>query len=269
MSIASLGGSPVATFVQVVGNEAAAAQKAQKASASQTTALAHFTAATKTLSSPAALLKDYKSLQVVLSAYGMSSQIKSTAVLSKLMTQDPTSPTSLAKKSGNAVWQTFAKAMSSWNPTPFTESVVSNITQGYVLAQYENQQQEASPGLGDALYYARNAAAVTSIPQLMSDSRMLNVTLIMNGVDPLQYGALDYTQQKQMVTRMVNLSDFKSTTTINRNAERYLCMLQINPDLAPTTSSAGSADPLLTLFNRSGSTDSLTALAAGGLSFSA
>jgi Protein of unknown function (DUF1217) len=269
MSISSLGGSPVATFIHIAGNETRAAQKAQKASASETSALAHFTAATKTLTSPAALLKDYKTLQVVLSAYGMSNQINATAVLSKLMTQDPTSATSLARTSGNAAWQTFASAMSSWKPTPFTASVVSNITQGYVLAQYENQQQDASPGLGDALYYARNASSVKSVSQLMADSRLLNVTLIMHGVNPTQYGALDYTLQKQMVTKMVNLSDFKSTSTINRNAERYLCMLQTNPDWAPTAPSAGSANPLLTLFNSSGGANSLTALAAGALSFSA
>ena len=56
----TLGGSAVASFTQIVGNETAMAQKAQGASANETNALAHFTAAAKTLASSKARPASWK-----------------------------------------------------------------------------------------------------------------------------------------------------------------------------------------------------------------
>ena len=143
----------------------------EKTSTDSQQALTAFKSEASSITTPDQLLKNYKALKVVLGAYDMSSNIDQTAVLKQLMTQDPTSSTSLAQRSGNASWKAFATAFSDWSTSPLASAdTVSTITQKYLTNGYENSVQDEPPGLGDALYFTRTVTSDTKLIIIMSDS---------------------------------------------------------------------------------------------------
>jgi hypothetical protein len=214
------------------------------------------------------LLGNYRALNVVLSAYGLSSLSGQTAVVRDLLTQSPTSSSSLAAKSGNAAWKSFAEAFSSWSPSPFSSSsTVDAISQKYVTAQFEQNAQTETPGLGNALYFTRAMQGVTSLQQIMGDSTLLKVAETVAGFDPTQFGALDYNEQVRLLTPKINMSDFSTPAGIQKYAEQYLAILQFQPEATTTPATmlslyGASSDnnSIVSLFTGSGSGTSLLSL---------
>ncbi len=264
--MSGVGGLAIPVYLASIKNESATAAKAEKASPTVEAAVAHFQTVAPSIKTPQALLKDYRSLTVVLGSLGMSSMIGQTAVLQKLMTQDPTSATSLAKTSGNAAWQNFAKLMSGWTSTstPLSSTTVrSTIAQNFITSSYEASQNNQYPGIGNALYFTRAATSITSVNALMSDSTLLKVVETNLGLDPDQFGALDYDQQKTILTKDVNLKNFATPQGVQRQAEQYLALTGENG----TTAAAPSG--ILSLFASSSDSDSLMGIIGASLSTSA
>ncbi len=80
-----------------------------------TATAAGFTSTAATLTTPTAILSNYKALQVLTGAYNLSGQINETAVLRDLLTQTADSSTSLVSESSNADYLHFARATSDRN----------------------------------------------------------------------------------------------------------------------------------------------------------
>ena len=264
--MSAVAGDAIPVYLSSIKNESATAAKAEKASPTVEAAVSHFQNVAATIKTPQALLKDYQSLTVVLGSLGMSSMIGETAVLQKLMTQDPTSSTSLAKTSNNATWQAFAKLMSGWTAqsTPLTSVTArSTIVGNFVTSSYEASQNNQYPGMGNALYFTRAASSVTSIDALMSDSTLLKVAETNLGLDPDQFGALDFDQQKSILTKDVNLKNFSTPAGIQRQAEQYLALTGENEPAQATPSG------VLSLFASSTDDESLTGIIGASFSTSA
>lgn len=263
--MSGISGLAIPVYLASIKNESATAAKAEQASPTTEAAVAHFQKVAATIQTPAALLKDYRSLTVVLGSLGMSSMIGETAVLKELMTQDPTSSTSLAKTSGNASWQAFAKLMSGWTSTstPLTSTTVrSTIVSNFLTTSYEASQNNNYAGMGNALYFTRAATSITSIDALMSDSTLLKVVETNLGLDPDQFGALDFDQQKSILSKGVNLKNFATPAGIERQAEQYLALMGENG----TTAAAPSG--MMSLFESSSNSDSLLGIIGASLSTS-
>ena len=94
--------SPIQTYLTDSVNETKLANAAALANAQQTNLITYFTAQAGSITTPAALLGNYKALSVVLGAFGLGSLINSTALVKQLITQDPTSTSSVAYRLGNA-----------------------------------------------------------------------------------------------------------------------------------------------------------------------
>ena len=262
--MSAVGGDAIPVYLSSIKNESATAAKAEKASPTVEAAVAHFQAAAATIKTPQALLKDYQSLTVVLGSLGMSAMIGQTAVLQKLMTQDPTASTSLAKTSDNPAWQNFAKLMSGWTATstPLTSTTArSTIVSNFITSSYEASQNNQYPGMGNALYFTRAATNVTSIDALMSDSTLLKVVETNLGLDPDQFGALDFDEQKSILTKDVQLKSFSTAAGVERQAEQFLALTGENGVAAVAPSG------ILSLFASSSEGESLTDII--GASFSA
>ncbi|MBO1324747.1 DUF1217 domain-containing protein [Acetobacter sp. TBRC 12305] len=234
MSISTV--SPVSQYVSAVKDETSAAATYAITDATTKSEVATFTKDAASITSADGLLKNYSALQVVLGAYGLSSISGETALIKDLLTQDPTSSKSLAKSSGNATWLAFADAFSTWgenggssSTSPFTSDLISSITSQFEETQYENNTANTDSGLGNALYFTRKMGSVTSIAGLMSDPTLLKVVETTLGYDPDQFGALDYSQQTRILTSKVDLSKLSTPDEIQKYAEKYLAMLQINP----------------------------------------
>lgn len=250
------GMSAMAQYVSVVKDEDKYATSWAKTDGATESNVTTFEKDATSISSAADLLNNYKALKVVLGAYGMSDYIDQTAVIKDLLTQDPSSTTSLAETSGNATWLKFAKAMSSWSSdSTMSSDTISSIVSDYLTNSYEDSQDTG--GLGDALYFTRNVTSGTTLNDIMSDSKLLNVVEVALGYDPTQFGALDYDQQKKILTDKLDLSDFSTPEKVQRFAEQYLTLSQVNP----TTSTESYS--MLSLYGASGSSVGILSLFTG------
>lgn len=252
------GVSPIQSYLMDSANETKLAIASAKASAQQTSLIQSFQKNASSITTPAALLKNYPALSVVLGAFNLSSSIHSTALLQKLMTQDPSSKTSVAYKLGNAQYLSFAHAMSNWNPPPFSSaSGVNAIVTAYQTNQFEASAEKQTPGLQDALYFTRMASSITKITQLQSDPKLLAVAVSSLGLPLKAYDNLSYTQQTSLLTNKLKMSDFSKPSYVQHLAEVYVVQQQLNTPLTPTAPAAGS---MLSLFEGSGNNNG-----AGGL----
>ncbi|RFD21544.1 DUF1217 domain-containing protein [Komagataeibacter melaceti] len=268
MSISNI--SPVSTYLTAVKDESTAATNYAKMDATTGREVSSFEKDAASITSADGLLKNYSALQVVLGAYGLGSISGETALVKDLLTQDPTSSKSLAKSSGNATWLAFADAFSTWgenggtaSATPFTSDTISSIVSKFEETQYEDDTANQDNGVGNALYFTRTMTSDTTLSKIMSDSTLLKVVETVSGYDPDEFGALDYDQQVSMLTKKVDLSKFSTSAGIQKYAEQYLAMLQINPQTPdkPTTmldlfGGDNSDEGIIALFDTNGSSSS-------------
>lgn len=264
-----VGSLTASTLYPVVSkNEQAEVTKFEAWDPSTRAALAYFRKAAGSITSPKALLGDYRALKVVLSAFGMSSQIGSTALLKQLMTQDPTSPSSLAQRSANPAWQRFARFMSSWNPPPLSNaSVVSTIANQFATNSYEAAEGKQAAGLQEALYFRRTIGSIRSVYGLLSDPSALKVAVTASNLPPMNvFGALDYNEQISLLTKTFDLTKFRDPAYVDKFVRKYLAMNQANSygfdagGLASVFSSGSGGPDLLSSLYPNSTTSLLGAL---------
>ncbi|MFH7811817.1 MULTISPECIES: DUF1217 domain-containing protein [Acetobacter] len=223
--------------------------------------ITNFENAAGSITTASALLSNTAVLGVVSGAFGIDASSNETTLMNTLLTQDPSSSTSLASASGNASWQSFATDFKVWganggsvSATPFTSDKIQSIVESYQMRQYENSSAVSDNGVGNALYFTRTMSSITSLSQLMSDPILLTVAETVSGYDPDQFGALDYDQQVRLLSKKVDFSKLSTPKQIQQYAEQYLAMLQINPQTPDTPASmldlfgGSSDDDILSLF---------------------
>ena len=244
-----------------------AIEKAYAADSSSASDIAYFKSVAPTLTTPAKLLANYRALTFVATAYGLGSEVDQTAILQKLMTQNPSSTTSLAQQLSDNNYRVFASAMSTWTPPPFsTATGINAAIAGYQQNSFDTSVGTDSTPLQEALYFTQNAKGATSIYQLMSDPALLTVVRTALGL-PAAFGNLTFTQQVAILKPRVDMTQFATTAGVAKFVNKYLAMDQLNQ----ITSGTAASSPLLTLFGNSssGSTDSSSSqgltLTAGSL----
>ncbi len=226
----------------------AAIEASYAATSSSAADIAYFKSVAPTLTTPAKLLANYRALTFVATAYGLGSQVDQTAILQKLMTQNPNSTSSLAQQLSDNNYRVFANALSNWTPPPFsTQSGVNAAIAGYQLHSFDASVGTDSPSLREALYFTQTAKGATSLYQLMSDPALLNVVTTALGI-PAAFGNLTFQQQVAILTPRVNMSQFSTTAGVAKFVNQYLAMDQVNQITAGSTAS----DPLLALFGNGG-----------------
>jgi hypothetical protein len=221
-------------------------EKAYAADSSSATDIAYFKSVASTLTTPDALLKNYRALTFVATAYGLGSQVDQTAILQKLMTQNPNATTSLAQQLSDNNYRTFANAMSSWSPPPFSSATGINAAiAGYQQHSFQTSIGQDSVPLQEASYFTSNAKGLTQLTQLMSDPALLDVVTTALGI-PAAFGNLSYDQQVAILTPRVKMADFATAAGVGKFVDQYLAMDQLNQITAGT-----SADPIMALFSSS------------------
>ncbi len=232
---------PIPLYLSYAGQETKYANASLKTNPLSSAELAYFTKVAPSITTPAALLKDYKALSVVLGAFGMQDSIGQTAIIQKLLTQDPTSKTSLAQTIGNTKFLLFAKAMSNWNPPPFsTASGVAQIAASFTTNVFEKTADTQSPGLAAALQFTRQASTLTSVAAVQSDPNLLNVVVTTLGLPLQNFQELDFDQQTKILQGKLNLSDFQNPAKVKQYAEQYLVSQQSTADAGPASGTVAS-----------------------------
>lgn len=145
-------------------------------------------------------------------------------------------------------------------PAPLADAaLVERLIADAMRNRYEKAMGEANQGMREALYFRRMAGSVTSIAQLMSDRALTEVVRGALGL-PQSFGLLQFEQQRDLLTRRVDLSKFQDPAEVARMARRYVAQLQ---------PSAPAAPGLAALFDGSGSANAIAGLAGARISFSA
>jgi hypothetical protein len=279
----SIGGSPISQYLQYAKDEPKYAASYSQTNAQQTNLIGYFQKHAASITTPAALLKDYKALSVVLGAFGVGNLINSPALVKQLLTQDPTSGASTAQRIGNAKYLAFATALHSWSPPPFaTSDGVTAIVKAYQLNNFEASEggtttsssgssTNLNDGLQQALYFTRQAGSITSYDQLQSDSELLSVAVSGLGLPLTAYDNLSYDQQTALLKQKLPIADLKKPAFVQHIAEQYIVQQQLANGPTSSTPQAGSllnafsgtdssANSLLTILGAASNTGGSTLL---------
>lgn len=234
-----LGGiSPVAQFLIAQKNEVQTAADSVKGDSTAKRMVADFQQKAPSITTADQLMNDYSANQVVLQAYNLGALASQQAVERALLTQDPTSSSSLAQTSQNASWLAFADAFASMgagngtaSSTPFTSDMITSTLGSYEQRHYETSDAQQKNGVGDALYFTRKmqSGKVKTVDDLMADPTLLRVAEVVSGYDPDQFGVLDFDQQKRIISSKVDLTQLTKPESIQRYAEQYLTQIQMHP----------------------------------------
>lgn len=270
--------SPVAQFLIARKNEAQTAAESVKGDGEAKRMVADFQQKAPSIRSADQLMKNYSVNQVVLGAYNLSSLGSQQAVERALLTQDPTSSSSLAQTSHNASWLAFADAFASMgagkgtaSASPFTSDMIASTLSSYEQRHYETSDAQQKSGVGDALYFTRKmqSGSVKTLNDLMSDATLLRVAEVVSGYDPDQFGALDFSQQQRILSKKVDMKTFSDPDRVQRYAEQYLTQIQMHPNYNDDDKPASmmdlfggddGGDGILSLFGGSGDGSSSSGL---------
>jgi hypothetical protein len=237
----AIGLPPIPIYLALAAKEQQYVANYAKQDPQAQAAVTYFQNHASKLTTPNALLKDYRSLQVVLGAFNMSGDINKTAILKQLMTQNPADPKSLAQKLLNPNYLRFAQFMSTWNPPPLSNPAnVSAIANQFMTASFEQAEGEQAPGLQQALYFKRTIGSVTSIEQIMADPTLLQVAETATN-QPDQFGLLDFSQQRNILSKSISMQQFSTPAGINKFIERYLALNELNSN-SSSASDSGSGN---------------------------
>lgn len=240
------------TYLSDSANETKLANASARANGQQTALINYFQNNAGAITTPDALLKNYKALTVVLGAFNLSGDINNTALLRQLLTQDPTSKTSLAHRSGNAKYLSFATALSTWTAPPFaTATAVNSIVSAYKTNLFEATADQQSAGLRQALYFTRIAGSITTVTQLQSDKDLIAVAVTGLGLPLTAYDNLSFSQQTALIKQKLNLADLKKPAYVQHLAELFLVQQQLAASNTVPTVAAGS---VVSLFSGGGDT---------------
>jgi len=206
------------------------------------------------LASTDALLKDRRALTMVLEAFQLESEIDKRAILRRVLTEDPSEQGSLVNRLADPRWKQLAEAMGAGRnggPPLANAQVLDRIVEGALTNRFEKEMGEANPGMREALYFRRMAGRVGSVSQLMADRALAEVARGALGL-PRQYGLLSFEQQRDLLTRRVDLQQFQDPKAIARLAQRYLAQLEPAESTSPTAAlfGRGDANAIATLATR-------------------
>jgi hypothetical protein len=234
-------------------NNSAAIEQSYLVGTTAASDIAYFQSVAPTLTTPEALLNNYRALTFVTTAFGMSGQQNETALLKDLMTQNPNSSSSLAQQLGTSNYLQFANALSNWNPPPFsTQAGINQAIAGYQQNTFDVAVAQDNPVLANALYFTQNAQGATTITQLMSNSTLLAVVTGALGI-PSTFGYLSFQQQESMLTSMVNMSQFSTAAGVADLVNQYIDMSEVaaenSSSSSSTTSTSSSTDPMVSLIS--------------------
>lgn len=183
-----------------------------------------FTQAVGKATSVDELLRDKAVMEVVLTANGLSDQIKSPALARKALSSDLSDPTSLANTLTDTRWKQttatfdFAGKGLSVIQDP---AVISKLADGYAEVKWRQSLDAGTPGLSNALTFRANAASVGSVDEILADPVLREVVTVALKI-PKEIAFQTLTAQENAVTTRLDLSKLKDPKFVESFAQRYL-----------------------------------------------
>lgn len=245
-----IGASTAWAILQRQGDSLAtrfASQKGNEADA------ARFRARAAEITSVDDLMKDRRSLTLVLEAFQLEGEVDKRAVIRKLLTEDPADTTSFANRMVDPRYRQINAAFGGRTDAPLgNATLVGKIVQAAMTNRFEKAAGDGNSGLREALYFQRSIAQVGSIPALMSDTALTTVVKGALGL-PSAFGLLDYERQRDILAKRIDPTTFTDAKAMGKLVQRYLVQAgdnggtSSNPVLSLFSGSASSSQSLLSL----------------------
>jgi Protein of unknown function (DUF1217) len=209
------------------------------------------------------LVKDYRLYRIVLSAYGLDSQIGSQALMKRVLSEDPADDKSMANRLVDSRYREIARAFdfhASGNAKLQTPAFVDGLIDRYVTAEFEKRTEQTNPGVRLALYFKRMAPNVTSWYQVLGDKPLYEVVRTALQI-PAAGSQTGIDGQAKLLERRIGLDSLKDPQALERLIGRFLANYD-RTNAPATVSVANLIQPLAPL---SGGTTSLGASTILGL----
>ena len=187
-------------------------------------AIAAFTQAVQTATSPQQLLKNPTVLQVLLTANGLGDQTSYTALAQQALLSNINDPNSLVNKLSNTQWKSVAQTYDFANSGLSiiqNPKVISTITNGYAEVTWLNSLDATTPGLSNALTFIQQASSITSVAQIVSNPLYDTVVNGALGI-PEQIAFQSVQAQEQAITAKLDVKKLQDAQYVKTIAQQYL-----------------------------------------------
>jgi len=179
---------------------------------------------------------DQQLVNVALTAFGINPAAVGSVQLNRLLTENPTSSTSLAQT--NPQYLAFAQAFQSLNSMSgvwiHSKNAIDSVVNAYQTDAMQTTistqltQQQAGSILQAGSYYQANIGNVTSPSQLITDPKLLSVALTAFGIDP---NSTSNATVSQLLTQ-----DPAAAGSLAQTKPEYLAFAQAFASLNPSVS---------------------------------
>ncbi|MCC8940530.1 DUF1217 domain-containing protein [Bradyrhizobium sp. Arg68] len=171
-------------------------------------------------------LNNYRLFSYAMKAYGLSDMTYAKAFMRKVLTEGVTNTNSFANKLSDPRYREFAKAFNFAALGPKatqTTAAQTGTATNYVQQVMEQDAGDQNEGVRLALYFTRKASSITSPYQILADKALTQVVQTALGLSP-NVSAADIDKQAAMLSKMINIADFKDPAKVAKFAQRFAAM---------------------------------------------
>ncbi len=217
------GGNPITALTNAEQNQTQDI-KATAAEPAVARAVAAFTKAVQTASSPQQLLSNPTVMQVLLTANGLADQIPYTALTQKTLLSNVNDSKSLANQLTDTRWKPVVQTYDFANKglsVIQNPSVIATIANAYAEVTWRTSLDATTPGLSNALTFRANASGVTNVDQILGDPVLRSVVTTTLGI-PLQIAFQPLEAQQKAITSQLDITKLQDPKFVTQFAQRYL-----------------------------------------------
>ncbi len=200
-------------------------------------AVAAFTKAVQTATSPQQLLSNPTVMQVLMTANGLADQIPYTALAQKTLLSNANTAGSLVNQLTDTRWKPVVQTYDFANKgltVIQTPSVISTIANAYAEVTWRTSLDATTPGLSNALTFRQNARSVTNVDQILGDPVLRSVVTTTLGI-PLQIAFQPLEAQQKAVTSLLDITKLQDPKFVQQFAQRYLIAMAQSASANPAT----------------------------------
>ncbi len=203
-------------------------------------AIANFTKAVTSATSVKQLLANPSVMNVLLTANGMKDQIGYTALATAALTSKVNDSSSLVNKLTDTRWKTLA---STYNFATQGLSAIQNpkaiaaISHAYAQTVWEQNQDNATPGLANALTFIAQASSAKTVDAILGNPTLRTVVTTALGI-PLQIAFQQIGAQEKAISSRFDITKLQDPKFVESFAQRYLIAYAQNQSGSSSTSSS-------------------------------
>lgn len=178
----------------------------------------------KSIKTPEDLLKNFRALNFVLTAFGLEEAQNQLGLLRKVLTQRLDDPQNVAKRMNDTRFRVLAETLRMGEEGLAklkSASVLGDVVSKFQRNRFEINLGEQNPAVREALYFKRNAPNVTAPLQLLGDRILRKVTTTALGM-PQQLAFQGISTQARAIGDRLDVSKLSDKAFMDKFVQRFL-----------------------------------------------